>query len=67
MKKPTPVHVVRADGSPVYNLLIDNGDDVIPFADGFGYVSRRDMTRDGCRIVPGHLAAADFQDRIRTK
>ena len=47
------VRVVRPDGTWRFNRLLDDGGDVLRFASGFGWVSRRDMERDGCRIVDG--------------
>ena len=52
------VHVVSEDGSVLFNGLLDQGRDRIPF-EGGGFVLRSVLPR-GARVVPGWLTLAEM-------
>ena len=55
------VRVVRADGTTLYNLLVDQGGDLIPFFNGWRRVRRREMIRAGNEVLEGWLSDEEFQ------
>ncbi len=53
MNEPRKVHVLRSDGTRIYNFLLDTGGNVIKFDSGDGFVTREYCKRYGWVIVDG--------------
>ena len=53
------VHILKRDGSPLFNRLYDDGSLVFTFADGLGFVDRLDVERFGWIIRPGWTDSPD--------
>lgn len=47
------VHVVDANGTPVYDRLLEDGTNVVRFASGHGFLAKSDLPRLGFRGNPG--------------
>ena len=47
----TKVRIENTDGKMIYNLLIDDGTNVLPFESGYGFVAREVIERNHWRII----------------
>lgn len=65
MNEPIKVRIVREDnGCTVYNRVLDRGGDVLFFESTFGHYSRRELARNGLKVVEGWLTRAEMDAEI---